>query len=169
MADLNDPTQNVTIWDDDKGVNVNVITDGSIERLAVDANVSGGVIFQKLIPKTDFDANGPSVDGPTTLLSVTATGKLDFISLNGSNSNYSVKIIIDGTDYLDIELSDLSDLGLTASNATSFPFFTTTASKNFVFHPFQPIDFETSFAIELEDEGNPKPSVSWFISWGEVA
>ena len=37
MADINDPTQNVTIWNDAKGKNVTVTTDGSKERLDVSA------------------------------------------------------------------------------------------------------------------------------------
>ena len=39
MADTNDRTQNVTLFDNAKSKNVSVITDGSLERLAVDADV----------------------------------------------------------------------------------------------------------------------------------
>lgn len=40
MADLNDLTQNVNIWDDAKSKAVTITTDGSKERLDVDASVS---------------------------------------------------------------------------------------------------------------------------------
>ena len=40
MADTNDRTQNVTLWNDAKGKNVSIITDGATERLAVDASVT---------------------------------------------------------------------------------------------------------------------------------
>lgn len=99
MADTNDPTQNVAIWDDTKGKNVSVITDGSVERLAVDASVSTSVI-----PTGDpihaYDDSTPG-SHPTTLATHTVnTGKVFHIfgwSMNSEGGTFDVELQIAGT------------------------------------------------------------------------
>jgi len=79
MADLNDLTANVNIWDDAKSKAVSVITEGSNERLAVDAYVSdsdndfgvyrGKYVNQHLENAGSRDMN---VNGSVTPVSFTA-------------------------------------------------------------------------------------------------
>lgn len=73
MADINDPTQNVAIWDDDKGKNVSVITDAQgKERLAVDVDFTSRVTTS--VHEADMD------DSSATHISYTVpTGKVLYI------------------------------------------------------------------------------------------
>ena len=84
MADINDQTQNVNIWNDDKSKAVSVITDGAVERLAVDVNSGEGVQLQLFKPHFDFDTSltalSQTVD--TELFSTSNQGKIDFITVN---------------------------------------------------------------------------------------
>jgi len=151
MADLNDLTQNVNIWNDAKTKSVTVTTDGAKERL--DCDVTGAVSIDydesptKYQLKTDYDATGTSVTTSDTLLyTFSGEGVIDLVSINSTtSSNWGIVINIDGTERLRITMSQLgSSLGLTDSN---FDIVSQTANKQFRWHPSS-IGFATSFTIE---------------------
>ena len=75
MADTNDPTQNVTIWDNAKGTNVTITTDGSHERLDVSVfdvtNPRKGNFINQALENGGSDEI--NVDGSGTPVSFTAT------------------------------------------------------------------------------------------------
>lgn len=166
MADQNDPTRNVTLYDEAGNV-VALILDGSIYRLAVDANITGGNFqLQPFTPLFDYSvadtATNTSTD--TSLLSESGhRGKLDFIAVAGSNSSYEVVIKIDGSEILRINMSDLgSDIGL--ANATNVPLWVETANKNFRFSPDEGVDFTTSFELLVKATASPTPTVNWLVN-----
>jgi hypothetical protein len=170
MSDTNDRTQNVTLWDALKNKAVSVITDGLLERLAVDANITGGNFhLQPFAPKMDFDTTGVVTNTTTwdTLVDVTATeGKLDFVALSAGSSNYEVRLTIDAVVVYTIAMADLSAIGL--SNATNVEIWAETADKNFRYHPEVPVDFTTSLKIEVRATV-ATPTVKHLIAWREVS
>ncbi len=99
MGDVNDPTENVTLYDEN-GNAVELILTGGIYRLAVDADITGGNFqLQPFTPKFDFSVASIALNTSTdtSLKSVTSTtGKIDFIAIAGSNSNYEIVLKIDG-------------------------------------------------------------------------
>jgi hypothetical protein len=149
MADQNDPTQNVTIWNNAKGKNVDVITDGAIERLAVDATAT---IVNDESPtryqlKTEFDATGVTVTSAADVVldSYTGDGVYAFFACSAGSSGYEITIEIDGTERIRITMQELNDIGL--ANATNVPLWAETANKNFRYHPSPEIGFTTGFRI----------------------
>jgi len=157
MADLNDLTQNVNIWDDAKSKAVSVITDGSTERLAVDVSGTVDIDYDesptKYQLKTDYDATGTSVASSpdTTLYTYSGSGVIDLVAVNClTSANWGVDIIIDGTSRLRITMPDLgSQLGLTDSN---FDVVAQTANKQFRWKPSQ-IGFTTNFTVKAYATG----------------
>jgi len=149
MADLNDPTLNVNIANDDNSKLVSVITDGAYERLAVDANAT---IVNNESPtryqlKSDIDTTGTSVTtSDTTLYTYSGSGVIDLVAINNAtSSNWGIVINIDGTERLRISMTDLgSTLGLTNS---AYDVVAETANKQFRWRPSE-IGFTTSFTIE---------------------
>lgn len=151
MADINDLTQNVNIWNDDKSKSVTVTTDGAKERLDVQALIEGGTFqLQAYAPVTNFNSTGVTLNTSTwtTLLTVSAAGKLDFIACAGRTSSYRVRLTVEGNVCFDISMSDLNLLGL--SNAANVALWTETANKNFRYHPKTPVDFATSVLVEAK-------------------
>lgn len=151
MADLNDLTTNVNIWDDAKTKSVSVITDGSDERLAVDAKLSeSGLTFQlsAYTPVVTFDSAGTALTTAwTTLLNVTGTaGKLDFIASFVNTSNYKIRLTVDASVIFTISMGDLNAIGLT--NAVNVNIWAENANKNFRYRPLDTIDFTDSLKIE---------------------
>jgi hypothetical protein len=166
MADLNDLTQNVNIWNDDKSKSVTVTTDGAKERLDVAASIEGGSFqLQPFIPLFDFSvadiALNTSTD--TSLFSESGhAGKIDFISIAGSISTWEVVIKVDTVEILRIPMSQLgSDLGL--SNATNVPLWVETANKNFRFSPDEGVDFTDNFEV-LAKAITGSPTVNWLVN-----
>jgi len=150
MADLNDLTQNVNIWDDAKSKAVDVITEAGYDRLAVQAQIEGGSFSLKpFVPVVTFNATGTSLTTSwTTILNYTGgEGRLDFISVSTGTSNYKVRLTIDGSEIFDIEMDDLNALGLT--NAVNVNIWAETALKNFRYRPLAPTDFTSSLKVEL--------------------
>lgn len=129
---------------------VTIVDDEGTYRLAVDAEIVGGSFqLQPFIPKTFFNSAGIELNATswTTLLSVTDTsGKLDFIAMAGSSSQYRVRVTVDGVILYNIKMADLSSIGL--SNATNVPIWAETADKNFRHHPTIPVDFISSILVE---------------------
>ncbi len=170
MSDLNDPTRNVTLYDE-LGNQVDLILDAGIYRLAVDSNITGGNFqLQPFTPKSDFSVASTllNTSTDTVLKSVSSqTGKLAFIAIVGSNSNYEVAMEIDGVETARISMADLGS-GLGLSNATNVPIWVETASKNFRFHPTQAVDFTDSFELFAKATGTPAPTVNWIIMWREA-
>ena len=168
MADQNDLTQNVTLWNNDKSKNVSTITDGAVERLAVDATAT---IVDNESPtryqlRSDFNATGVALNTATDteLFSYTGDGVLDFVAIAGSTATYEVTIEIDGTERIRITMAELASIGL--SNATNVDMWAETANKNFRYHP-QNIGFATSFTILAKALATPLANVSHLILYRE--
>ena len=168
MADINDPTRNVTLWDNVKGKNVSVITDGSHERLAVDAKatITDNESPTRYQLKSDYDASGTALNTSTDteLFSFTGQGVIDLISVNSlTSSNWEVVINIDGTERIRISMGDLgSSLGLTNSD---YDIVAETANKQFRYHP-NSIGFTTSFSVEAKSTVGT-PSVNYLVLYRE--
>lgn len=155
MADINNKADDITIWNDTMTKNVSVITDGSIERLAVDSNITGGNFnLQPFPPKVNFDSTGITITSAawSTLLNVTGTeGKLDFVGCAGSQATYQIRLTVDSTVIFTIAMTDLSAIGL--SNAVNVEMWAETADKNFRLHPNVPIDFTDNLKVEAKATG----------------
>ena len=99
MADQNDLTHNINIANDDNTKLVTVSTDGSKERLDVDASITGGN-FQLVpfTPEFHYSVAGTllNTSTDTTLYTETDIGKIDFVCIAGSNANFEVAIKVDG-------------------------------------------------------------------------
>jgi len=165
MADQNDLTHNINIANDDNTKLVTVSTDGSKERLDVDASITGGN-FQLVpfTPEFHYSVAGTllNTSTDTTLFSETDVGKIDFVCIVGSNANFEVAIKVDGVEILRISMADLSTLGL--SNATNVPIWAETANKNFRYSPKQGVDFTTSYELLAKATTTPVPTVNWLIN-----
>jgi hypothetical protein len=177
MADQNDLTTNVAIHDEatdnpnvaihDEATDNPVTTtvDGSKRRLDVDASISGGNFqLTPFTPEFHYSVANTALNTSTdtSLYSETDTGKIDFVCIAGSNSNFEVIIKVDGVELLRIPMTDLGTLGL--SNATNVPLWAETANKNFRYSPKQGVDFTTSFEILAKATATPTPTVNWLIN-----
>jgi hypothetical protein len=170
MADVNDLSTDVSIHGNTAGnPAVDTVNDGTYERLAVDANVSGGVIIAQKNPYFDYSAASVSLTNGVdySVKSVTAKGTLDFVQIVCKNANYEVAIKIDGTERLRISQGDLGTIGLLSSNSTSIPIYAASASKIFSFLPQTPDDFATSFEIIVQATSSGNSIDGWFIHWNE--
>jgi hypothetical protein len=148
MADLPiDDTIDVNITNDAGTKKVDVITDGSIERLAVDAS-----------------ATNTSTD--TLLYSTSSqTGTLDFVAITGSNANFEVVIEVDNVERIRITMAELAAIGL--SNATNVPFWAEVANKNFRYSPDIPVGYSDGFRILAKATSTPLATVTHLILYRE--
>lgn len=114
MADLNDLTQNVNIWNDEKSKSVTVTTDGASERLDVDAKITGtgsGTVSGLLKPRYFFDTTDVTlIAADTTIMSVDFEGAAQFLSIATNDSNIEVTLDADGTEILRTTPKLLSEL-----------------------------------------------------------
>lgn len=171
MADIenSNDTLDVNIWDNDKTKAVDVTTDGGINRLEVGAKIEGGSFqLQQFNPVVIVDTAGASLSTGswTTLANITSTqGKLDFIGISGSTSNYRVRVTIDSTEIFDLSMSDLNTLGF--SDAEDVPIATKTANKNFRYRPRQASDFGISLLVEAQAT-SATPTVYTTVTYREV-
>jgi hypothetical protein len=149
MADINNYTTDVAIWDEARTKTVSVVTDGSIQRLAIDGKITSDDSPTKYQVKVDYDATGDSVGSgaDVTLFTYTGVGVIDFIGLTAGSDSYYAILDIDGVEKLRISMSDLGSQ-LSLSNATNVPMWADTANKNFRYYPQGGIGFTTSFAIK---------------------
>lgn len=165
MADNPITDDNNVVLYDDLGNKVDVILSSGIYRLAVDAAITDGN-FQLVpfTPEFHYSVAGTALNTSTdtSLYSETDVGKIDFVSIGGSNSNFEVVIKVDGVELLRIPMDDLGTLGL--SNATNVPIWAETANKNFRYSPKQGVDFTTSYEILAKATSNPTPTVNWLIN-----
>lgn len=130
------------------------------------ASVSGGnfvVAPIKFSPKVESDivpvALSFGVD--TSLFLFTGEGKLDFIALAVSNSDYTVILEIDGSEVYRLDADAIgSSIGLTGSENETI--YVTTANKQFRDIYPEGADFQTSFEIlaTKTSVGGPAPSVN---------
>jgi len=156
MGDLNDPTQNVNIWNDEKTKSVTVTTDDVKERLDVSIQDSIGVIVEdsesptKYQLQSDYDATGVALNTSTdtVLFTHSGSGTIDLIAVNSlTSSNFEVAIVIDGTERIRIGMPDLgSNLGLTNSD---YDLAVETANKQFRYHPAS-VGFTTGFTVKAK-------------------
>ena len=169
MADDDNVTDNVTLWDNDGDREVSIITDGSDERLAVDSLITGGNFqLQPFTPVFDYDTSGTALNTSTdtSLKLVSSTiGKIDFIAIVGQLSTYEVVIKVDGSEVLRITMADLG-AGIGLANATNVPLWVETANKNFRYSPKQGVDFTDSFEL-LAKSTTGTPNVSWLVNYRE--
>lgn len=173
MADINDLTQNVNIWNDAKSKSVTVTTDGAKERL--DCNMDGSEVVitdsesaTKYQMRTDFDATGVTLNTSTdtVLFSVTGeTGTLDFVAITGSTATFEITIEVDSVERIRITMAELASIGL--SNATNVPFWAETANKNFRYSPNIPVGYTTGFRVLAKATGAPLASVTHLILYRE--
>lgn len=155
MADLTDRSTDVSIHGNNaSNPAVDTISDGTYERLAVDAAITSDDSPTRYSLKSDYDATGVTVtsSADVTLFSFTGQGVIDFLSAVAGGSGYEIIIEIDSTERLRINMNDLgSNLGL--ANATNVPLWVETANKNFRWHPPTQVGFSTSFAIKAKATG----------------
>jgi len=148
MGDITDKTLDINIWNDEYTKKVSVITDGSIERLAIDGTITSDDSPTKYQLKTDFDATGDTLGtgADTTLSTFTGAGVLDFIAVTApTSSNFLVALVVDGVERFRINMAELgTDLGLTAGTT---PMWTETANKAFRFYPQDPMGFTMGFSV----------------------
>ena len=164
MADQNDLTHNTTLYNE-VGDKVAVIADGGIWRLGVDALLTGGNFqLQPFVPDFHYDVAGIALNTSTdtVLYTESATGKIDFLCVAGSTSNFEVALDVDGTEVLRITMSELGSLGL--SNATNVPIWAETANKNFRYSPKQGVDFVSEYTLIAKATATPTPTVTWLIN-----
>ena len=150
MADIQDYTQNTSIYDESANAPVTTTVEGSKRRLDVSIG-DGDTTFQlqPFTPVVTFDSTGTALTTSwTTIVNYTGgDGKLDFIAVATGTSNYKVRLTIDGTEIFDIAMADLNAIGLT--NAVNVNIWAETALKNFRYRPLISVDFTTSLKIEL--------------------
>jgi hypothetical protein len=172
MADLNDYTQNVSIYPEGSANPITSTTDGVKER--IDCNMDGSEIIisdsesaTKYQLQTDFDAVGDLLNQSTdnVLYSTTGTGTLDFIAVTGSNANFEVTIEIDGTERIRITMAEIGSIGL--SNATNVPMWAETALKNFRYSPNLPVGYTTGFRILAKSVSAQNPTVTHLTMYRE--
>lgn len=174
MADIPNKqnTGDVTLFDE-AGNPVQIVFDSvsGYYRLEVGAKIEGGSFqltpFTPIINFVSDDSVSLNTSTWTTLANITSTsGKLDFIAVAGSSSNYRIRVTVDGNEIYDIAMFDLSALNL--SNATNVPIWADTADKNFRYHPKQAVDFTDSLLIEAMAT-SATPTVNYIITHRESA
>lgn len=167
MAD-DDRTDNVSIANSENTQIVTITTDGAKERLDTSLGEEFEFQLRAWAPVTDFDATGVPLNTSTwtTLLTVTAEGKLDFIACVGGSSSYRVRLTVDGNECYDLAMADLNAIGL--SNATNVPLWAETANKNFRYNPNSPVDFKTTLLIEAKATV-ATPNLKHLITYREPA
>ena len=175
MADLNDLTQNVNIWNDDKSKAVDVITDGGIERLAVDSKVTGGsVSLARYRPrfftsKTDITI----LTTDTTLKSLDFDGQLSAISINTTNKQIEIIIEVDSTEIFRVQMADLNDGSeyrlQIGSDDIHFPIQVDDQGKHFFLRYFNtPPDVLTNLTVKAKSfSGGTETMQSIFIVYRE--
>ena len=170
MGDGTDRNQDVSIHSaSDNTQKIELQHDGSIYRVPVDANIEGGVQLEKFSPQFDYSVANTALSDVsyTTLFSLTGTvGRLAFIQLACSKSDYTIKLTIDSILRLTISMNDLgSNLGLTSSVGTTIPIYTAIANKNFVYNPLVPVDFEDGFKVEAIKTVPQTTTINWMITY----
>ena len=170
MADLDDLTQNVNIWNDAKTKSVTVTTDGAKERLDVDARISGTVSIAKLIPKFLHSQTtvGLTSGVDTTIQTVTAAGSIDFIQVIAKNSSFEMVLIVDTVEQLRISQAELGVIGLLSSNSTGIPIYAASASKIFTLLPNIPYDFTTNFTLKIKATSAGNDLQGYLINYREA-
>ena len=146
MADLNDDTQNVTIYDE-LGNPVKVFLNATGNRLAVDATISGDESPTKYAVRMHIDPIGVVVGATdVSLFAFTgAPGLLDFVATSSGNASYEVAVLIDGVEVFRTTMADIGSIGL--SNASNVPIWAENANKNYRYNPKSGSGFENSFDV----------------------
>lgn len=166
MADLPITDEKNIVLHDDLGNKVSVVL-GTLNKLAVDATISGDESPTKYQARFDYDATGDLLNlaTDTLLFSFSGIGILDFIGIGGSNANYEVIITIDGVERLRVSTTALASIGL--QNTTTAPIWVETADKNFRYNPNEGTGFATGFAIYAKATANPVPTVEHITTYRE--
>jgi len=120
MADLNDRTQNVNIWDDAKTKAVTVTTDGSKERLDIHALIDP--LGNAGTPVHAYNLDTDSDVGDTIVTYTVTTGKSLYIYQWGisDNSYGTYQLRINGTSK-DAVVNETSSAGQRGLNQTTYP------------------------------------------------
>jgi hypothetical protein len=165
MADLPITDEKNIVLHDDLGNKVSVVL-GSLNKLAVDATISGDESPTKYQARFAFDEIGDVLNTATdvSLFLFTGVGILDFIGIGGSNSNFIVVIKIDGVERLRVSTAQLNAIGLV--NTTTSPIWVETADKNFRYNPAEGAGFSVSFEV-LARATVGTPTTTHFITYRE--
>ena len=119
--------------------------------------------------ESQYDADGVQTlyGTDTSLVYHEGKGRLDFIAITGSNSNYLVDILVNGTSRLRITMSDLaSEIGLSLSGNVDI--WAEVASKNFRYKPTA-VGYGTSFEIKVAaTQSNQRPVLTYLVLWRDV-
>ena len=167
MSDLNDLSTNVSIHDDVTDVDVTTTTDGAKTMLDVNASIADDDSPTKYQLESDFDAVGTVLTNgvDTTIYTHSGSGVIDFIAVSGTNANFEVAILVDGTERIRITMAELAAIAL--SNATNVEMWAETANKNFRYHPNNTLGFITSFTVKAQGTTAQSPTVTHLILFRE--
>lgn len=144
------------VWDGTTTADVVAATGTPVKnRLAVDANISSGSIsIDRFTPKFSLytTATVLTTAGDTSLISVTANGKIDSISFTVSNSNGIFILKIDAVEVLRINISDVADtgiydLGVVGAFVAVGCIAYARGASHLILQWMTPVDFTTSFEI----------------------
>jgi hypothetical protein len=166
MADNPITDDNNVVLYDDEGNKVDVNLIFGVYRLATDTVLTGGNFqLQPFVPEFHYSVAGTALNTSTetVLFTESSVGKIDFISIAGSNSNYEVILEVDTVEVLRITMADLGS-GLGLANATNVPIWVETANKNFRYSPKQGVDFTSQFTLSAIATANPAGTVNWLIN-----
>lgn len=151
MADINNPTVNATLYDEN-GNAVNVILDGAIWRLAVDAKITNTA------PSIIYKPRRTAVTTPTAIL---AGATLNLVNFSGAgkgvsvvirfeNDKHELRIAFDGVDLFNGRPKDVLDV-LGYSDAGKYAEDIWTDNKITSFRFTQPADFASSFLVSVKN------------------
>ena len=145
-------------------------TDGQTEASVTSNNrLQTQAYLEPFVAKSDYDTGNNYVSSGTytSYINVTSTvGKIDFIGVVSNNSNYQVRLTIDGAEVYDISMTDLNTLGL--ANATNVEIWAESANKRFRHHPHVAMDFTNSFKLEAISTGTTV-TTQWIVMYREAS
>jgi len=153
MADLNDRTQNVNIWNDEKTKSVTVTTDGAKERLDVDSKPSS--IFRVATPVFE---NGGHGNGQTRISYTVPTGKVLYIQRlwcchHSDAAGHTIVFRVDGTGFCWMEFNNDGTTSFEKTYPESNPYIVNAGEEVTAYRESgsSPEDWSPGFDGYLED------------------
>ncbi len=155
MADQNDLTQNVNIWNDEKSKAVTVTTDGSKERLDVNAKFDGSISVIEGKYRLQLETHDGNIDFLDdtwhTIFTVSVAGKPNYLWTEFYNGNYEIRITMDGEVVWQLNNSQMGGYDLSDGNQTRYqPGVLYRRSVDVISWHFSPsLTFDTEFKYEV--------------------
>jgi len=154
---------------------ITATTDGSKERLDVDAKISGGgVSLNRFRPRFFTSKSDITIlETDTTLKSLDFDGQLSSISINTTNKQIEIIIEVDSTEIFRVEMADLNDGSeyrlQIGSDDKNFPVQVDDQGKQFFLRYFNtPVDILTNLTIKAKSlSGGTETMQSIFIVYRE--